>query len=136
MEWSDEFATGVKFIDDQHKMLFRMVADYRLSLDEGGGERVYDLLLGSLDAYARAHFGAEEACMVKYACPAAEANAAAHARFVAMLDRFRQRFLDVGFERGEAQRLVDTLERWLVDHICKLDVRLRPYAEADPFARE
>jgi len=132
MKWSDEFSTGVGHLDQQHRMLFQMVTDYREALDEARGERVYDDFLRSLDAYVRVHFGSEEACMVSYACPAAEANAAAHARFVATLTWFRERHRAVGFNRDDARNLVDTLDRWLVDHICRLDVRLRPFAEGKP----
>lgn len=129
MKWSEEFATGLSHLDEQHKMLFQMVEDYRTALEEGSGERVYDLLLDSLDAYSRAHFGIEEACMVEYACPAANANAAAHSRFVVTLTGFRARFHTHGFDRADALDLVNTLDQWLVDHICRLDARLKPYAE-------
>ena len=40
MKWSEAFATGVSRIDDQHKMLFAMAADFRDALDESRGERV------------------------------------------------------------------------------------------------
>ena len=132
MKWSEEFATGFTHLDEQHKMLFTMVDDYREALNEGGGERVYDVLLQSLDAYARAHFRAEEECMVRYECPAAKENASAHTRFVVTLSEFRQRFHVNGFSRADATVLVDTLDRWLADHICRLDVRLRPYSVGDP----
>jgi hemerythrin len=136
MKWSDEFATGLLRLDEQHKMLFKMVEDYREALDEGHGERVYDLLLQSLEAYVRAHFSAEEECMTTYACPAAKANAAAHADFVVTLSEFRERYRTSGFDRVDARNLVDTLDRWLADHICKLDVRLKPYVEGAPLPTE
>jgi len=37
-------------------MLFRMSEDFRTSLDDGLGDRIYDGLLKSLDMYARSHF--------------------------------------------------------------------------------
>jgi hemerythrin len=42
MKWSDEYSTGVERIDNQHKMLFRMSEDFRTSLDDGLGDRIYD----------------------------------------------------------------------------------------------
>jgi len=127
MKWSDEYATGNAQIDDQHRMIFRMAEDFRTALDEGQGERVYDGMLQSLDAYVRTHFGFEERCMDKYACPVAEGNKRAHDRFIEVLATFQQRYAASGFDRADARELVDTIDRWLVDHICRIDVRLKEY---------
>ena len=125
MKWSVEYATGVDRVDEQHRMIFKMAEDYRSALDEGLGERVYPVLLKSLDAYVRTHFGFEETCMNRHNCPAARVNGEAHAKFVAVLADFRQRFDARGFAHEDARGLVDTLDRWLVDHICSIDVRLK-----------
>ena len=136
MKWSEEFATGLSHLDEQHKMLFKMAADYRDALREGAGERVYDLFLQTLDVYARTHFSIEEECMVTYACPAAKANAAAHAHFAATLVSFQQRYLTRGFDRADAHQLVDILDHWLADHIGRLDSKLKPYVEGGRQAPE
>ena len=128
MKWSDDYATGVENIDDQHRMLFKMAEDYRSALDEGRGEGVYSEMLRSLDLYIRTHFGYEEGCMTKYQCPVAGANKAAHNRFVEVMDGFHRRYAANGFDRADARNLVDTLDHWLVEHICRLDVRLKEKA--------
>jgi len=128
MKWSDDYATGVEQVDDQHKMLFKMAEDYRSALDEGRGQGVYSEMLRSLDLYIRTHFGYEEGCMTKYQCPVAGANKAAHTRFVEVMDGFHQRYAANGFDRADARNLVDTLDHWLADHICRLDVRLKEKA--------
>ena len=125
MKWSDRYATGVEQIDDQHKMIFKMAEDFRAALDEGGGERVYSWMLESLDLYVRTHFGFEERCMDKYSCPVAEGNKRAHARFVEVLSGFQQRYTAGGFNPVDARALVDSVDQWLVDHICRIDVRLK-----------
>jgi len=125
MKWSEDFATGVESIDNQHRMLFKMAEDFRSTLDEGLGERVYGDLLASLDAYARAHFGYEEGVMEQYQCPASLSNKHAHARFVEVLADFHERYARAGFDRTDAFALMDTLERWLSNHISRLDVQLK-----------
>jgi hemerythrin-like metal-binding protein len=125
MKWLDEYSTGAKSIDDQHKTLFKMVADFRASLDEGLGGRVYGDLLNSLDIYARSHFGYEEGMMEQYHCPASEANKVAHARFADLLTGFQERYAKSGFVREDALALVDMLDRWLANHISRLDVQLK-----------
>lgn len=129
MKWSGQYATGIEHIDDQHKMIFKMAEDFRAALDESAGERVYGGMLESLDLYVRTHFGFEERCMDKYSCPVAEGNKKAHDRFVEVLSGFQQRYTVSGFDRADARDLVDTVDRWLADHICRIDVRLRGYVE-------
>jgi hemerythrin-like metal-binding protein len=125
MKWSDAYATGIDRIDDQHKMIFKMTEDFRSALDEGHGERAYGDMLRSLDLYVRTHFGYEEACMTEYRCPAAAANKASHDRFAQVLAGFLERYAASGFDRTEARNLVDTMDHWLAEHICRIDVRLK-----------
>ena len=129
MKWSAEYSTGVQRLDRQHKMLFKMSEDFRAALDEGRGEQVYGVLLKSLAAYARGHFGFEEECMHRYRCPAAEKNRLAHAQFIEIVAEFQQRYAVRRFERSDAQRLVEFLDQWLVDHICCIDAQLKPYVK-------
>jgi hemerythrin len=133
MKWSNAFATGIQRIDDQHRMLFKMTEDFRAALDEGKGGPVYGILLESLDQYARGHFAFEEDCMERYRCPVAEKNKNAHGRFVAIVAEFQQDYAKTGFDREDARRLVDILDEWLANHICRIDVNLKDFVQvADP----
>ncbi len=132
MKWSDEYATGAEEIDGQHKMIFQMAEDFRAALDEGRGEGVYEGLLRSLDLYVRTHFTYEEACMTRYLCPAAQANAEAHGRFVETLTLFKQSYARNGFDRADARNLVDTLDHWMANHIARVDVKLKGYVQGVP----
>jgi len=129
MRWSDQYATGIERIDDQHKMIFKMAEDFRSALDEQKGERVYPALLQTLDVYVRTHFGFEEECMARYVCPAARRNQEAHARFIGMLTEFRRRYTGAGYEDADARNLVDSVDKWLVDHICNTDLELKQYVQ-------
>jgi hemerythrin len=125
MKWSDDFATGIERIDDDHKMIFKMAEDFRAALDEGRGDSVYSVLLDSLKLYCRGHFGFEEQCMRKYHCPVAEKNEKAHQTFLANLSGFQERYAASGYNNDDARELVDTMDRWLENHICSIDVHLR-----------
>ena len=129
MKWSDRFATGIAHLDEQHKMLFKMSEDYRETLNEERGERVYGVVLESLDEYAKAHFQLEQGCMYRYQCPAAETNDKAHQQFVEVLGWFRRRYAEAGFSLVEAQRLVEFVDEWLASHIGRIDVQLKPCVE-------
>jgi hemerythrin len=125
MKWKDEYAIGIEPIDEQHKTLFQIVGGFRAVLDEGKGERTYGLLLGTLDTYTRAHFDIEEQCMQQHRCPVSEKNKNAHAELIETLSAFQQRYDASGYNYTEASRLVDTLEQWLADHICRIDMHLK-----------
>lgn len=125
MKWSEAFATGIPRIDEQHQMLFRMSEDYRIALDEGTGERVYSLFLRALKLYATSHFSYEEGCMDRCRCPAAQSNKEAHAGFIAFVKRFDERYDAEGFLPADAQSLTEALDRWLADHIGRIDIQLR-----------
>jgi hemerythrin len=126
MQWSEAYSTGIARIDDQHKMLFQMADSYRAALDEGKGGAVYGGLLHSLDLYVRSHFAYEEGCMARHFCPAATLNQDAHRGFITFLNRFHERHASHGFVQEDARELVDTIDAWLVDHICRIDTQLKP----------
>ena len=125
MKWIDDYATGVQRIDEQHKMLFKTADDFRAALDAGEGERTYGLLLDLLDRYCRSHFGFEEKCMEEYCCPVAQQNREAHASFIEVLGEFRQRYEANNYRNTDARKLVDTVDQWLTEHICRIDVHLK-----------
>ncbi len=125
MKWSDDYATGVQRIDEDHKMIFSMAEDFRAALDTGGGGAVYTVLLDALTTYCRGHFGFEERCMEEYRCPVAQRNKDAHVSFLETLAGFRQRFAVSGYDPADARSLVDTVDRWLANHICDVDIHLK-----------
>lgn len=125
MGWSDEYITGNEGVDNQHKMIFKMADDFREALNNAQGERVYSTLLQSLSLYTRSHFGIEERLMDEVNCPAAERNKEEHAKFIDALSRYQQRYLTKGFDRSDAYSLVDTIDNWLKDHICSIDMQLK-----------
>lgn len=125
MKWSEDYATGIQRIDQDHRMIFRIAEDFRASLDEGHGREVYLVLLNTLRSYCRGHFDFEEKCMNEYRCPVAQKNREAHVSFLEVLSGFRQRYDASGFDREDARRLVDTVDQWFHDHICHVDIHLK-----------
>ncbi len=125
MKWKEEYATGIQRVDEQHKSLFKMAGDFRLTLDDGGGERSYGTLLNLLDGYCRGHFRFEEQCMEKYQCPVAQKNKDAHSMFLTTLRDYKQRYTASGYLAEDAWELINTIDRWLEEHICRLDVHLK-----------
>lgn len=125
MKWIEAYATGIERIDEHHRMIFKTAEDFRQALDSAQGEAAYGVLLNFLNLYCRGHFGIEERCMDEYHCPAAKRNKRAHAGFTVILKGFRDRYKANGYQAADARALVDAVDRWLDDHICRVDVRLK-----------
>lgn len=125
MKWDERYATGIPAIDEQHRQIFRMTEDYAASLEEGGGEKTYPILLDFLDRYIRTHFAFEERCMEEYRCPAAASNRAAHSRFTEMIADYRKRNDACGYRAEDARTLVTFLGGWWEDHILRTDLQLK-----------
>jgi hemerythrin len=125
VKWSENYATGIPHVDEQHRMLFSSVADFREALGVGAGARTYGVFLGFLEQYARGHFSYEEGCMERYSCPVAQQNKDEHVALTRTLGEFQQRFAAQGYDADEAMSLLDTLDHWLESHICRVDIHLK-----------
>ncbi len=127
IKWLDSYSIGIAQLDEQHKNLFQYCNDIEQGLNHGGLSK--PTLAGALrffERYVKDHFGQEENCMHKYACPIAEKNKFAHQKFIETYKMFQKRIT----EEGESERLLKELhhflETWLTEHICKIDVQLKP----------
>lgn len=125
IRWTEAYATGIEEIDNQHRMLFRIVEDYRLAYNEGRGCAIHEQVVNLLAAYARGHFGFEENCMHAHRCPLAAINKSEHAHFLQFIERAKDQYRLHGYKEQEAGELMNTLENWLVKHIANVDIHLK-----------
>ncbi|MHB1035965.1 MAG: bacteriohemerythrin [Pirellulales bacterium] len=124
LAWEPTMTTGVRSVDDQHKELFRQVAALKDAMSQGKGRDEIARVLGFLGDYVVKHFSEEERVMARYACPAAAANKAAHAAFLAKFKELRARFDTAGAGPALVLETFDVVTKWLVEHIHKIDTQL------------
>jgi len=127
IKWNEKFATGVYILDEQHKELFRYSNDLEGILKEGDvSSEMIQAGLKFLEKYVLNHFGQEENCMHQYHCPIAGKNKVAHQKFIKAYRLFEKR-ISQGEDAYRTLRHLHTfLEKWLVEHICKIDTHLKP----------
>jgi len=121
MPWTSELATGVKFVDEQHRKLVDMVNALYGAMKSGQGKSVMGKLLDDLAEYTVYHFGNEE----RYFDQFKYAETAQHKRLheelktkvIAYIQKFKSGEGDVSME------LMTFLKDWLSNHICKTDKR-------------
>jgi hemerythrin len=126
IKWEESYSTGVEKLDNQHKSLFQFCNDIEGIINDGGISKEFMVsALKYLDQYVKVHFGQEETCMHKHACPIAGTNKIAHEKFIEAFHKFQSRLNEKGDTDGCLEELHHFLETWLVEHICKIDTKLK-----------
>lgn len=128
--WREAMSIDRGLIDEDHKWLISLVN----AVDEikTGGTMQDDLSvnLGRLSAYTRLHFQREERLQVAVRFIYAKAHNLRHAVLLRDLDGIRaecDREIDPAPLLAFHGRVSDFLHHWLVDHIIKTDVLMKPF---------
>ena len=119
-------STGDASVDAQHRQLIAIINGMLDAMASGKGKDVIGPSLAKLTAYTRTHFTYEEACMNRYACPAATANRTAHAEFLGVVTAFTAEFNQTGPTSILAVQLKTAVGDWLRRHIVGTDTQLQP----------
>ena len=129
--WSDDLATGVMEIDDQHKEIFvRFDRLFTACRDGRGKEEVLQLIV-FLEEYIKEHFAAEEKLQRRHAYPDYASHKSQHARFIAEVARLAAAFKDEGATLPLVIMTNQTLASWLVQHIAKTDMEFAGYLRGE-----
>ncbi len=125
IEWTDDLATGIEIIDEQHRELYRQVAALH------GMMRAADLtqvpqVLAYLERYALEHFAEEERQMAAAKYPSRDSHARHHAMFVDDLGRQKAKLAD-GLTAYKVVALSTWVGEWLRDHVRKVDGDMARY---------
>ncbi len=116
--WKDEFLTGVKDIDDQHKKLATFVD----RLDELAKQPKIDfrevrraiILLGT---YTRAHISYEEDWGIRYNCQFDEQHKKMNQRFLSFYQTLKNKSEEKGIDKEVLEMLYVPAKAWLTDHM-------------------
>jgi hemerythrin len=127
IEWTNNLATGVTAIDDQHKEIFKRVDRLSEACSEGRGREEVLKLLVFLEDYVKEHFAAEERLQMKSAYPGYPMHKSQHTRFIADIARLATAFKTEGATLSLVIMTNKTLTAWLVQHISKTDMELAAY---------
>lgn len=119
IEWTDDLATGIVTIDEQHQELYRQVAALHGMMRQADLARLPEVL-DYLVRYTLEHFAEEERQMAAAGYPGLESHARHHAMFVEDLGRQRAKL--AGGVTGSAVLALSTwLGEWLREHVRKVD---------------
>ena len=122
IQWTPSLSTGNEVLDEQHKALFRWLAE----LDSAATDA--RTLFGAyaitrLKNYTRSHFAAEEALMKASGYPGLAQHVAEHESFRARLAELHLQSISEDISTETVKFLTD----WLTNHIAKSDMAYAPY---------
>jgi hemerythrin len=121
IQWTDDLATGVAEIDDQHKELYKRIDQLFRACDQSNGRLEIVKTIAFLEEYAETHFAAEEKIMKERCYPNCDVHKAQHEYFRNNLLTLKQQLE----EEGPGVHIIiftnQLIVDWLRNHIRKLD---------------
>jgi len=118
IQWTEELATGIAAIDDQHRELYAAVASLHAAM-RGGMLGEVPAILEFLERYVTQHFALEEREMTKARYPGLAQHREAHEAFVA--EFLRQKAALAAVTPSNVLELSSWLGAWLRDHVRRID---------------
>ena len=131
VEWSDDYKTGNRIIDQEHWGLFALINDLHDKVQSGAAELSIGSTIDALVDYVNVHFEHEERLMEGCAYPRIEEHKKAHAQLAKKAHEFQDSYARDP-ERFDHLQFMDFLSDWLANHILKVDMAMVPYLQDKP----
>lgn len=125
--FTEEYYTGIAFVDEEHKELFRIIEDVNQVIVHEYVHDKYDeivRLLEELKNYTHYHFNDEEEYMEKIGYAGLEAQKQAHDVFIRRLEELDLEEID-DHQQQTLEELMEFLTGWLVNHILHMDKKIK-----------
>lgn len=126
-EWSDAYCIGIPEVDQQHRGFFEAAHRLHDQILNCSGEEGVEDAIAFLRDYAGRHFETEEELMRRHAFPGLEAHLRLHDAFFESLDQLTYDLEVCGPSQHLADRALEVVQDWLIDHILDEDQQYAPY---------
>lgn len=123
MGWTDKLLTGIHEIDQQHQVLFDVVARLEQAVTADEKWSAVHFALVELTRFVDVHFAVEEALLRMHGYPDLDAHIAAHRAFSADLAEIKKHSI----RQDVSTEMTNMLRSWLVGHIGVVDKAYVPY---------
>ncbi|MDD9877302.1 MAG: bacteriohemerythrin [Magnetovibrio sp.] len=130
IKWSDDYKTGIRIIDNDHRQLFELTEALGVCAERGEGRKRMGEIIDRLVNYANEHFVREEQFMATCGFPDYEAHVAEHRRATEEIYGIRHLFR-ADADGLDAMKVAQFFAHWLAEHIRHRDQRYVPYVRGD-----
>lgn len=123
MQWTEELATNIKLIDEDHREIIRRMDDC-VEAGKTGDREIMERSLVMLADFCVTHFSNEENLQLRGRCPNYKNHHVFHKMFLKEVYGFIEEAKVKGPSAQLANRIHDLIEDWLVAHIKMVDKSL------------
>ena len=121
--WSENYATNIEIIDEQHKELFNILDNcYELLLNNKDEDK-YDKIIHILEKlkdYTIYHFNTEEEFLKKNNYSKFLSHKFAHDAFIEQINGYDIYSIDKD-QKGSVNEILDIVASWIKNHILDID---------------
>ena len=128
--WSDKYETGIKFVDEDHKRLFKAINDLHDAYEIDDSNTHFADLFDLLSKYVDYRFDREEEVMRSMSYPDLESYIIGYQELTATVHEYAKLYRN---DPGAISRkeVLKFLGEWLSGHILKSDMAYIPYLKPD-----
>jgi len=123
-------SVGNDRIDQDHRYLLCLINTIDFALGSGEHQDTLVTALDQLDFYSKDHFAREEKLMLKISYPKYPDQRTAHELLISQLAEIREKILVIK-DDPDLQEIIpditELLRNWLLDHVLKDDMLMKPY---------
>lgn len=135
IEWRQQMSIGNVLIDGDHRYLIALINNVELALRGDGANDALVHVLEQLRLYTEEHFEREEKLMRAVAYPGLEEHRQVHGELVVRLVEIRRNIEDAAprsLSQTERDPLIELLRSWILDHVLKQDMLMKPLVSQFP----
>lgn len=129
--WREAMCVDGGIIDNDHKALIAIINEFGDVLPYIGAREHLQNIVLKLDNYANMHFRREEALQKSINYSEHKSHCQEHVKLIDELSRVRAEL--AAMQESELdevhKRLTEFLHFWLINHVIKLDLRMKPFAD-------
>jgi len=119
-------SVGVDSIDDDHKILIKLINELDEAIDADDSHELVIYVLNGLADYTQYHFAREEGLMAACRYPGFARHCKEHRDIRKQVMRFRESFNN-NIIGGDDRKLLEFVRGWLSGHILGSDMAYAPY---------
>lgn len=127
IEWKDRMSVGVDALDNDHRKLIALLNQLHDLMRGVRTDVTAHQIVHELVKYTEYHFDCEERLMRLVRYPDYEEHVRIHRDLKRRIIAFEQKFLSHPASEALVLPLFDFLSDWLMRHILREDMKLRPY---------
>jgi hemerythrin len=133
--WREQMSIANDILDSEHRYLLCLINSVELACRTNHPDEAISTILAQLTEYVGSHFEREERMQLTMGYPQHAAHSGKHEKLRAQLAGVVREFeglAEAPNRDSHIDHLVELNRHWLVDHILRDDMQMKPYLRRRP----